>query len=167
MQQDEVLDIVNENDEVIGTKTRSEIYKESLKNFRVINAFIVNSERKLWIPRRTAHKRYTPLCLDMSLGGHVEIGESYEGAFKRELQEELNLNADNVPYHLLGYLTPQKDAVNAFMNVYEIKMDMTPDYNKDDFIEAFWLTPRELYDKLAKGDKSKADLPILVKKFYA
>jgi len=44
---DEYLDLVNENDEVIGRKLRSEIYAEHLSNFRVVNAFVVNSKGEL------------------------------------------------------------------------------------------------------------------------
>ena len=38
---DELLDIVNEHDHVIGQKYRSEIYNQGLSNFRVINAFLI------------------------------------------------------------------------------------------------------------------------------
>jgi isopentenyl-diphosphate delta-isomerase len=65
----------------------------------------------------------------MSMGGHVESGETYEDTLKRETQEELNIDTDKVSCRLLGHLTPQKDSVSANMNVYEIKMDETPDYN--------------------------------------
>jgi isopentenyl-diphosphate delta-isomerase len=51
---DEYLDLVSENDEVIGKKLRSEIYAEHLSNFRVVNAFLVNSEGKLWVARLLA-----------------------------------------------------------------------------------------------------------------
>jgi len=74
---DEYLDLVDLQDSVIGRKLRSEVYAEHLSNFRVVNAFVLNSKGELWIPRRTADKRIFPLCLDMSVGGHVESGESY------------------------------------------------------------------------------------------
>lgn len=41
---DENLDLVDENDNVIGQKKRSEIYAENFSNFRVINVFIINSQ---------------------------------------------------------------------------------------------------------------------------
>lgn len=163
---DEFLDLVDNDDNVVGKKKRSEVYSEHLSNFRVINAFLVNSSRKLWIPRRTAAKRIFPLCLDMSLGGHVESGETYENAFKRELKEELNLEMEDINFRELEKLTPQKHSVSAFMKVYEIKSDVTPNFNKDDFNEYFWLSPKELFQKLDGGDKSKDDLPKLVKIFY-
>ena len=164
--QEEYLDLVDENDNVIGKKRRSEVYAEGLSNFRVVNAFIINSKGEIWIPRRSANKRIFPLCLDMSMGGHVESGETYEDTLKREIWEELNLDIIQVSYTFLGHLTPQENGVSAFMNVYEIKMDEEPDYNKEDFIEHFWLIPQALLEQLANGDKSKEDLPKLVVIFY-
>ncbi|HLC62782.1 MAG TPA: NUDIX domain-containing protein [Candidatus Nanoarchaeia archaeon] len=95
--EDEYLDLVDENDKIIGRKERSEVYKLNLSNFRVVNAFIRNKKGLIWVPRRSASKRIFPLCLDMSMGGHVSSGETYLQAFKRELKEELNINASKVP----------------------------------------------------------------------
>ena len=163
---DEFLDLVDKNDNVVGRKKRSEIYAEGLSNFRVVNVFVINTEGEIWVPRRSADKRVFPLCLDMSMGGHVESGESYEKALERELKEELNLALRKTQFRLLGHLTPQKYGVSAFMKVYEIKMDETPNFNKKDFIEYFWLTPRLLLERLKRGDKAKDDLPRLVRIFY-
>ncbi len=167
MVQDEYLDLVNENDEVIGRKLRSEVYAEHLSNFRAVNAFLINSEGKLWIPRRTASKRISPLCLDMSMGGHVESGETYEQSFKRELMEELRIDADKTSWKLLGHLTPYENKVSAFMNAYEIQMDEAPAFNPEDFVEYFWLSPSELFAKIDAGEKTKGDLPTLVNYFYS
>ena len=134
---DEYLDLVNPRDEIIGKKLRSEMYSEGLSNFRVVNAFLVNPKGQIWIPRRSPNKRLFPLGFDMSMGGHVESGEQYEQAFKRELAEELNIDVDEVSWRLLGYLTPQVDYVSAFMKVYEISADVTPQLNKYEFIESF------------------------------
>jgi hypothetical protein len=41
---DELLDLVDENDQAIGQKLRSEIYHEKLSNFRVVNAFLINDQ---------------------------------------------------------------------------------------------------------------------------
>ena len=164
---DEYLDLVNPNDEVVGKKPRGEVYAEGLSNFRVVNAFVKNSKGQLWIPLRTATKRIFPLCLDMSMGGHVESGETYEVSFKRELIEELAINADVVPWKLLGALTPQQHGVAAFMHVYEISADEVPRFNPNDFSEFYWLYPDQLLEKIAGGQKAKDDLPKLINIFYS
>jgi isopentenyl-diphosphate delta-isomerase len=166
MHQDEYLDLVNDSDEVIGKKLRGEVYAENLSNFRVVNVFLVNSDGKLWIPRRTATKRIFPLCLDMSMGGHVKSEETYEQAFKRELLEELGIDADKTPWKLLDHLTPHENKVSAFMNVYEIKVAEAPIFNSEDFVEYYWLTPNELFVRIDAGEKTKEDLPKLVNHFY-
>ena len=148
---DEYLDLVDENDNVIGKKRRSEIYAENLTNFRVVNAFVVNSKGEIWIPRRVANKRIFPLCLDMSMGGHVESGETYEETLKRETLEELNIDTDQAKVRLLGHLTPEKNGVSANMNVYEIKMDEPPDYNKNHFIQYFFVRLKKSSKVLSKG----------------
>jgi isopentenyldiphosphate isomerase len=163
---DEYLDLVDEHDNVIGNKKRSEIYAEKLSNYRVINAFVMNSKGELWIPRRTANKKLYPLSLDISVGGHVATGENYEDALRREAYEELNINVDKFPKRLLGYLNPQNDNVSSFMKVYEIKMDTIPQYNKDDFVEYFYFTPHELYERLCFGESAKSDLLKLLMFFY-
>lgn len=164
---DEILDIVNAQDQVIGQMPRSEIYKRGMSNFRVVNVFIGNSMGQLWVPRRTENKKLFPMCLDMSMGGHVTAGETYEEALCRELKEELRMDISEYPYEYLGQLTPEGHGVSAFMKVYRIYTDETPNYNKDDFAESFWLFPNEILERLQNGERAKDDLPKLITHFYA
>lgn len=164
--QEEILDLVNEDDEVIGNIPRNEAYEKGLHNFRVINCFIKNKDGKLWIPRRQNNKRLFPSALDVSVGGHVSSGETYEEGFIKEAQEELNLDVTKIPYKVLGRLNHKNDGVSASMMVYEIESDDVPNYNKEDFTEYYWLTPQEIFQRLVSGDISKEDLPKLLNIFY-
>jgi len=161
-----LLDIVNEDDKVIGQKRRSEVYLKSLSNFRAVNAFLINEEGKLWIPRRTKEKQIFPLCLDSSMGGHVKAGETYEEALGRELMEELRIDIRIDGYEYLGSLNPTKHSTAAFMKVYLLRTNNVPDYNTNDFIEFFWFYPKELLTRIHSGDKSKDDLPLIVKNLF-
>jgi len=162
LQHDELLDLVDEQDRVIGTELRSEVYAADRNNFRAVNAFVRNDAGQLWIPRRTAAKRTFPLCLDMSVAGHVSSGEEYLTAFRRELLEELNMALDAVDWSPVAKLTPHQHGVSCFMQVYEIRSNQTPEYNRDDFVDYYWLYPDEVLERLANGDTSKDDLPKLV-----
>lgn len=161
----EYLDLVDENDIVIGRKLRADIYKEGLWNFRVVEGFLVNALGQLWIPRRTAHKVIFPSALDFSVAGHVESGETYDSSFIREAREELNIDVLKTGYRLLGHLTP-RDGVQVFTQVYELHSDESPLYNPKDFTECFWLAPQEAIAKIEGGELAKPDLAALIKRFY-
>lgn len=163
---DELLDIVDENDRVTGQMLRSEIYRKNLSCFRVVNAFIEDDKGRLWIPRRSADKKLFPMCLDMSMGGHVMAGEIYEEAFARELREELHMEATEQDFQMIGHLTPNDHGVSAFMKVYRIRTNQPPNYNTDDFVASYWLYPWEILFRIRAGDLAKDDLPKLVRIFY-
>lgn len=165
MVEDELLDVVDRNDNIIGQKKRSELHKEDV-NIRAINLFLLNTRGQIWIPRRAVHKIVYSLCLDMSCGGYVKSGESYEDALKREVKEELALNVEYLPYRLLGYLTPYNDEVSTFMKVYEIRSEQAPNWNPNDFVEAYWFWPHEILMRVQAGECVKDDLPRLIEKFY-
>lgn len=145
---------------------RHDIYKQNLKNFRVINVFLKNSQGDLWIPRRSADKTLFPLHLDVSVGGHVITGESYEQAMQREVQEEINLLITTQTYFELGYLNPYIHGVSAFMKVYEIQTDKTPLFNRQDFVSGDWISPKDLLHCITTSDTAKGDLPKLISLFY-
>jgi isopentenyl-diphosphate delta-isomerase len=159
---EEFLDLVDADDCVIGQEKRSVIYAKKASSFRVINAFVLNKKKEVWIPRRSPHKKLFPLCLDASVGGHVAAGETYDQAFHRETLEELNIETSQVEYKFLGKLTPEKDGVSAYMYVYAIITDHAPDYNKKDFISASWYSIDALKKIIQSGEATKGDLPVLI-----
>lgn len=155
---DEILDIVSSSDEVIGQEKRSVVYAKNLSCFRVVNGFLCNSEKKLWIPRRHPNKKLFPLHLDASVGGHVTSGETYQDAFVRETEEELGLKVGSYVYHPIARLTPHEHKTSAFMWIYLIQSDEVPCFNAHDFTEFYWLSIDELLQRLNNGEKAKGDL---------
>lgn len=167
LETDELLDIVNERDEVIGQRYRSQLVLGKEYTIRSINVFIENDQGQLWIPRRTKHKKVLPLALDMSVSGCVSSGETYEQAFAREVAEEVNLDINKVSWSYLGYLTPQDCGVSFFMKVYKIHLNKVPNYNPEDFCEFFWLKPEEIMRKIkSNNEKTKESLPVLLRRFF-
>lgn len=164
---EEFLDLVDHQDRVIGKLERAQVYAQGFHNFRVINAFLINEQGQLWVPRRTAHKRLFPLHLDVSVGGHVSSGETYEEAFAREMQEEIGIALSDVCYKDLGLLTPHQHGVSAFMHVYTFFYEQVPPYNTNDISEYYWFYPHELMKKITSAsDKAKGDIPFLLNYFF-
>ncbi len=163
----ELMDVVDDHDNVIGQAPRSEIHRQGKANFRAINAFLENSRGELFILRRSPELTSFPCALDMSVGGHVKSGETYEAAFRREAREELGLEIEQENHVLLGYLTPGQDGVSCFCRVYKILTEKTPSFSRSEFVEGYWLTPREVVARIKSGSYAKDDLTKLVNRFWA
>ena len=63
---------------------------------------------------------------------------------------------------MIAQLNPYTDNLSAFMHVYLINTEKSPDYNTDDFISAAWYSIAELEKIIEQGEKTKGDLPRLV-----
>ncbi len=155
---DELLDLVDNQDKVIGHILRSKMWENRISNVRVINAFLINEKNELWIPKRTAHKKIFPSCLDFSVGGFVASGETYDQAFERETKEELNIDISLSNYSFLFSLTPAEHKVSCFMRIYSIRTDTIPNYNKSDFESSSWMSIDTLKRSIADGVPVKGDL---------
>ena len=162
---DEIVDIVDQNDVVIGQISREEVDEQDLHTFRVVHGFLVNSQGKIWIPRRAATKKTCPNALDYSVAGHVSSGETYDESLVRESMEELNLDLSLVPWRLLGMLMPTPD-VNCFQKIYEIQTNVTPLFNPEDFSEGSWWSPKEVVEMIEGGEPAKENIAVVLRKFY-
>jgi len=87
---DHYIDIVNENDEIIGKELKS---KKSDLNFisRVVAIMVRDSEKKFIVCKRGSHKKIDANKYDLAAFGNVNVGEEYEQAAIRELKEELSI----------------------------------------------------------------------------
>jgi 16S rRNA (adenine1518-N6/adenine1519-N6)-dimethyltransferase len=87
---EEIFDVVDQNDEVIGQERRSEVHKQKLLH-RAVHIFIWNKKGEILLQRRSAFKDVSPNTWDSSAAGHLCSGELYDQAAQREIQEELNI----------------------------------------------------------------------------
>lgn len=87
---DHYVDIVNENDEIIGKELKN---KKPELNFisRVVAILVKDSKGRIVVCKRGSHKKIDADKYDLSAFGNVDSGESYEQAASRELMEETEL----------------------------------------------------------------------------
>lgn len=88
---DEILDIVDENDVVVGQAPRGEATARGLRH-RCAFIEVRDAEGRLFVHRRTPGKLVFPSHYDMFVGGVVGAGESYDEAALREAEEELGVS---------------------------------------------------------------------------
>src|SRR5680860_1615608 len=86
----EVVDVVDEDDRVVGYAARAEVRAKKLLH-RGATILCRNSQGDIYVHRRTDDKDVFPGMYDACLGGMVGRGESYEAAARRELAEELGI----------------------------------------------------------------------------
>lgn len=87
----EMLDVVDENDNVVGNASQKEIYEKLLPH-RIAHVLVFNEKGEMALQMRSATKGFCPLHWSTAAGGHVKSGETYEQAALRETQEELGVS---------------------------------------------------------------------------
>ncbi len=93
---DEMFDVVNERDEVIGCRSRSEVHRLGLRH-RAVHVLVFNGQGAVFLQKRSRSKDTFPGAWDSSAAGHLAVGESYDAAAWRELQEELGWVPTSAP----------------------------------------------------------------------
>lgn len=84
------LDVVNDADTIIGQEDFTVIHTQGLAH-REVHVWFITPARELIFQRRSMNKSSYPGLLDATVGGHVEIGDSYEQAALREVEEEAGI----------------------------------------------------------------------------
>jgi len=87
---DELFDVVDENDKIIGQEMRSVVHQHGLWH-RGAHVLLFTPDDKLIVQQRAKTKSQSPLALDCSVSEHVSAGENYHDAAIRGLKEELGI----------------------------------------------------------------------------
>ena len=95
MEKEEILDIVNANDKVIGKAPRSHVHDSKLWH-RGIHIILFDSHGRMILQKRKVSADKSPGKYDLSVSGHLSSGEKYDETAFRELYEELGLRLDTL-----------------------------------------------------------------------
>lgn len=96
MVEKEILDVVDENDNVIGKASTIACHIDNSLVHRGVVLLLYDSSGRVFLTKRKESKAEYPSALDSSVAGHVRSGESYEQAAERELREELGVSGVEV-----------------------------------------------------------------------
>lgn len=118
---EELFDVVDERNEVVGQETRAKVHAENLKH-RAVHVLVVNGKSEVLLQQRSRLKDVQPGKWGTSVAGHLDTGESYEEAARRELGEELGIEDEELPLKLVGELLPSEENgwefIQLFVTVY-------------------------------------------------
>ena len=87
---EEIFDVVDEHDRVVGRERRSEVHRRGLKH-RATHVLVFNARGEVFLQKRSMSKDRCPGVWDSSASGHLDCGEDYDACAVRELREEIGL----------------------------------------------------------------------------
>ncbi|XMA36464.1 NUDIX domain-containing protein [Streptomyces albogriseolus] len=120
---DEIIDVVDEHDRVVGQVRRGEAYERGLRH-RCVFVLARDGAGRVFVHRRTPDKLVFPSLYDMFVGGVVGAGEEYDEAALREAEEELGVSGLPRPSHLFTFLYDDGADRTWWSAVYEVRCDL-------------------------------------------
>ncbi|MFJ3163996.1 NUDIX domain-containing protein [Streptomyces kanasensis] len=148
---DELLDVVDEHDEVVGRLPRGEVYARGLRH-RCVFVLARDPDDRIFVHRRTATKLAFPSLYDMFVGGVVGAGESYDAAALREAEEELGVRGLPRPEPVLTFLYDDGPGGRGswWSRVYEVRCTSRVSPQPEEVAWHAFLTEAELTERLSE-----------------
>ncbi|MGP3940633.1 NUDIX domain-containing protein [Streptomyces sp. 6N106] len=146
----ELLDIVDERDRVVGQARRGDAMAHRLRH-RCVFILARDAQGRVFVHRRTAGKLVFPSLYDMFVGGVVGAGEGYDEAALREAEEELGVRGLPAPVPLFSFLyeTPEH---TWWSRVYEVRCELPVTPQAEEVAWHAFLTEEELTRRLPEWE---------------
>ncbi len=136
----ELLDVVDANDRVTGTRQRGEIHRLRLMH-RSIHVLVFSKGGDLLLQKRSMQKDECQGMWDSSCAGHVEAGQTYDDTAPRELLEELGVQIDSALEPMFKMPATQRNGLE-FAMVYRAVHDGPFVFAEDEIDEVAWFSEK-------------------------
>lgn len=137
--------------------SRKEAHSNSKLIHRVVHAFAYTKDGRVWLEKRSMKKDRYPGEWEATCAGHLNVGESYDNAVRREIKEEAGINSKKIFF--IGKWKYRGRDQSENIAVYAFETSKTPEENEE--IEEFKLFAL----KEARNKSRKATIPSLTKSF--
>ncbi|MBI4800417.1 MAG: NUDIX domain-containing protein [Desulfarculus sp.] len=154
----EPLSVVDEQDRPQGVRPRWLIHRDGLPH-RAVHVLVFDGQGRLYLQRRSPAKDTFPGRWTSSASGHVDPGEDYGQAARRELMEELGLEA---PLIWLGKIAAQPATGMEFSAVYRAQTAQAPQPNPREIIEGRFFTPAQAQALAQDSQKAVPGLKLVL-----
>jgi len=143
---------VDEKDNVLGKATREECHKNNII-YRSVYIFVLNDKDEIFLQKRSESKDLYGGYYTGSATGHVDFGEEYKEAARRELEEELGIKAK------LRYLRKVRSFSGIEREIsalYLCRHSGPISFNKAEIDEGLFMSVEEIERDLEIGDRKFA-----------
>lgn len=146
---DQPVQIVDDEDNVVGSGAVTEVRAKGLRH-RIARVMVKDPAGRILLQKRADHMRTFPGRWDTSAAGHVDLGEDYTQAAKREMFEEIGLSAASlreIDYYRSENKYEQLD-IRRFNKTFEITISPETVLKPDpaEVSETRWFTKQQLKD---------------------
>lgn len=148
----ELFDVVDECDVVIGQAPRGHVHANGLRH-RAVHILVWNSQGQIFLQKRSMNKDQLPGVWTTSASGHVDSGEEYDFSAVREIGEELGIYLDGPSELDLLFKHPAcRHTGEEFIQVYQITWDGDMTLDPDEIDSGAWHSPDAL-DALIRAER--------------
>jgi isopentenyl-diphosphate delta-isomerase type 1 len=162
---EEIFDVVDDGDEVIGQLARSEVHRRALKH-RAVHVLIFNDKGEVFLQKRSLKKDCFPGTWDSSAAGHLEVGESYDACALREVREELGIKLSCLPEKLFK-IDACPETGHEFLWIYRCKHLGPFQLHPEEIETGDWFSPEFLTQWIAERPADFApSLPMIWQKLH-
>ncbi len=162
---DEIFDVVDDRDEVIGRETRGRVHALGLKH-RAVHVLVFNGRGELFLQKRSLKKDTFPGAWDSSTSGHLDSGEDYDACAVRELWEEIGLKAERAPARIFK-IAACPETGWEFVWVYRHESEGPFTLHPDEIEAGGWFSPEAIIRWMADRPEDFASALLLIWKRLA
>jgi isopentenyldiphosphate isomerase len=157
---EDIFDVVNERDEAIDRKPRSEVHRLGLLH-RAVHVLVFNARGQIFLQKRSMKKDRQPGLWDSSASGHVDSGEDYDTTAVREVWEEIGLRLAQAPARLFKIdACPETD--QEFVWVYRCESEGPFELNREEIDRGGWFSPEEVSRWMAERPEEFASALLFI-----
>lgn len=154
---DELLDLVDKNDNIIGTVWKSEAHGNPNLIHREVVACVFNSKGQTLIQQRAFTKKIGPGNWRITAAGHIGAGEDVKEATVREVEEELGIKINPVFHRKIFALDEKHKEAKFYYVFYAIYDGNDIKIAPKEVNDAKWVSLSEISDKEEEGKINVGD----------
>jgi isopentenyldiphosphate isomerase len=140
---DEVFDVVDAENRVVGRERRAVIHARGLLH-RAVHLLWLRRDGQLCLQRRSYRKDSCPGLISTSCAGHLDAGESYLAAMVRELREENGIEVLPGVLERVDAVPAHPDLGHEFVEVFLLRDDRPARIHPPEVDALLWRSPAEV-----------------------